>query len=55
MVYDKVFYADNLRLLRNMTHMEEYRAKFNLIYIDPPFFTRQDHNAVSRVGAGNAR
>lgn len=55
MVYDKVFYADNLHLLRNMTRMEEYRAKFNLIYIDPPFFTRQDHNAVSRVGAGNVK
>lgn len=55
LVCNKLFYADNLPVLKSMISMPQYREKLNLIYIDPPFFTKSDHHAVSRVGGKNIK
>ena len=39
---NKLIFGDNLQILKTLMSNQEVKGKVNLIYIDPPFSTRQD-------------
>ena len=45
--------GDNLEVLKLLR--EDYLGKVKMIYIDPPFFSNADYDAVVRVGGKNIR
>src|ERR1700683_1124098 len=38
---NRLFWGDNLKVLRYLLEEEQLKGKVNLIYIDPPFSTKQ--------------
>ena len=54
-VDNKMYYGDNIRLLKSLAEREENRGKLKLIYIDPPFFSEARYDAVIRVSGSNVR
>ncbi|MDD5922330.1 MAG: site-specific DNA-methyltransferase [Eubacteriales bacterium] len=51
-----IFYlGDNIRFLKTLAANDEYRGKIQMIYIDPPFFTKSDYEAVLSAGGRKLR
>ena len=46
----RVFRGDNLSLMKSMSEDRETAGRVQMIYIDPPFFTRSDYDAVVEAG-----
>lgn len=46
----RIYQGDNIRLMKEMLENETIRGKIRLIYIDPPFFSKTDYDAVVDVG-----
>ena len=50
---NKIFWGDNLQVMSHM--MREYRGKIDLIYIDPPFDSKEDYKKKIKIkGLGEA-
>lgn len=45
-----VFYGDNLKYMKFLLEDEGMAGKLKMIYIDPPFFSKANYDAVVRVG-----
>lgn len=54
-VSNKIYHGNNINLLSEMAKSGEFQGKFNLIYIDPPFFTKANYHAVVNVGDENIK
>lgn len=50
---NRLFCGENIHLLKAMTMDPKWREKIQLIYMDPPFFSKTDYDAV--VSAGNEK
>ena len=48
-------FGDNLRLMKKLAEDENVRGKIRMIYIDPPFFSKADYDAVISVAGKNVR
>ncbi len=44
---NKIFWGDNLQVMSHM--LKEYRGKIDLIYIDPPFDSKEDYKRNIKV------
>lgn len=42
---NKIFLGNNINLMKTLSKKEEYKGKLQLIYIDPPFFSKSDYDA----------
>ena len=51
----RVFRGDNLSLMKSMSEDRETAGRVQMIYIDPPFFTRSDYDAVIEAGGYRMR
>ncbi len=47
---DKLFRGDNLRLMKHLAEDPDVAGKIQMIYIDPPFFSKAEYDAVLPVG-----
>ncbi len=55
MFRNKIYHANNIVLLKKLANCPEYRNRFSLIYIDPPFFTRTNYHATLSLGEENVK
>ena len=46
-----LYCADNLDVMRDLLKNDEYRGKIQMIYVDPPFFSGKNYDAVVWKGA----
>jgi len=48
-------YGDNIRFMKYLIEQENMKGKIKLIYIDPPFFSKTNYDAVVHVGNQNIK
>lgn len=41
--------GDNLKFMKYLASQEQFREKINLIYVDPPFFSKADYNMQVKI------
>ena len=51
----RLYLGDNLKLMKALAEDENICGKIQMIYIDPPFFTKADYDAVVPVGGKQVR
>lgn len=52
---NRLICGDNLSVLKQMSGDSQFAGRINMIYIDPPFFTKSAMSAVTRAGGENLR
>lgn len=50
-----LFFGDNLRWMKSLLNDESVCGKIRLIYIDPPFFSKSEYDAVIPIAGKNVR
>ncbi len=50
-----LFQGDNLRVMKALAEREDFRGRFQLLYLDPPFFTKSTYEAALRAGDETVR
>ena len=45
-----LIHGDNARVMDSLLRREGMAGRINMIYIDPPFFSKADYDAVLKVG-----
>ncbi len=51
---NQIAFGDNLKYMKHLID-RDYGGKIDLIYIDPPFFSKADYSVNIRVGTGNRK
>lgn len=50
-----LIHGDNKKIMALLAESEKYAGKINMIYIDPPFFSKSDYDAVLKAAGENIK
>lgn len=52
---NRLYQGDNLRLMKTLLEDDTVRGRIRMIYLDPPFYSKANYDAVVKVGKKNVR